>query len=235
MKLFCPDCVKLVDVVDEPMAQRVVGSCHHRIKVKIVRFKDAREGARTCLRNADSLAKSAEILLDNGACEHAFFMVLTAYEEMAKCSRIVDAASQNSGKQTDMMVEDSIFRHHEAKYAIAMHYLDAWIKDMDAIRRAFPDGVAETDIADSDTARAEIREQGSSMRESCLYVEYRNRWIAIPSISEEKVRLHLRMLKQFASGFVNSLASDANWEWTISFLSKGVQAGFGDSNLLESQ
>jgi hypothetical protein len=73
------------------------------------------------------------------------------------------------------------------------------------------------------------------MRKSCLYVEYENRWIDILSIPEEKVRLHLRMLRQLASGFINSLASDANWEWTVSFPSRGKQAGFEDSNRLESQ
>jgi len=228
LKLFCPNCVKLVDVVDGPRVQCVTGSCRHEIKVRTVRFKDAREGARTCLQNADSLAKSAEILFGNGAREHAFFMVLTAYEEMAKCSRIVDAAAQNYSTQSDMIVEESIFRHHKAKYGIAMHYLDAWIKEMDAIRRAFPDGAAGMDVPDSEGAREEIRQQGSSMREGCLYVEYRNRWIDIPPIPEEKARLHLRMLKQLVSGFINSLASDANWEWTISFPSRSKQ----DSRIL---
>jgi AbiV family abortive infection protein len=235
LKLFCPDCAKLVDVVEGPMVQRVADLCGHKIKVRIVRFEHAKEGASICLRNARSLAQSAEILLEKGACEHAFFMILTAYEELAKCSRIVDAASQNSETRTDMIVEDSIFQHHKTKFAIAMHYLDHWIKTMEALRRAFPVGAAGIDIPDSEAARAEIREQGASMRESCLYEDYWNRWIGRPSVPEEKVRLHLSMFEQFASGFDISLESDANWQRTISSLSRQQEAGFEDSNLLGSR
>lgn len=109
MKLFCSECSSLVEVIEQPMPNLVKGACAHKIKVKTIPFEEAKEGVALCLQNAKALAQSSELLLDNGASTHSF-MVLTAYEEMPKCARIIDAAAQNYSTRADMLVEVSIFR-----------------------------------------------------------------------------------------------------------------------------
>jgi hypothetical protein len=101
----------------------VIGSCTHDIDVKVIPYTLARHGLELCVESARSLLSAAEILRRNDPT-HAFFLVLTAYEELAKCSRIRIAEAVCHTTQNPLLVEDSLFSHHKTKYKLTMDYLD---------------------------------------------------------------------------------------------------------------
>jgi hypothetical protein len=95
LKLFCSKCNKLVD--SSPPRQTLPGTvitatCGHNIKVRLIPFFEARWGAELCFNNSDGHYRAAARLFKAKDYARALFMVLTGYEEMAKCDRILNAA-----------------------------------------------------------------------------------------------------------------------------------------------
>jgi AbiV family abortive infection protein len=139
--------------------------------------------------------------------------VLTAYEELAKSRRILDAAYICHVSQNHLLVEDSLFSHHETKYKLTMDYLDYWISTGDSLREKFWPDVPKVDTQELRDDRNEIRVQGFKLRMSCLYVDFVAGWVPRISVQPEKVERNLRMAKSMLQGFVNSLE---NWGAAIS-------------------
>jgi AbiV family abortive infection protein len=84
----------------------------------------------------------------------ALFMVLTGYEEMAKCSRILNATHYSRRMSLrNIVVEDSVFSQHESKHKITMSYLDDWLKSLDEIRLTLMKGVRSIEPPKKRTSR----------------------------------------------------------------------------------
>ena len=149
----------------------VRGSCNHDIDVKVILFSLAQQGVQLCVDSAKSLISAAEILRSSNPT-YAFFLVLTAYEELAKSRRILDATSICHVSQNDLLVEDSLFSHHETKYKLTMDYLDYWISTGDSLRERFWPDVPRADTQELRADRNEIRLRGFKLRMSCLYVDF---------------------------------------------------------------
>ena len=190
----------------------MMGACNHDIDVKLIPFSVAQQGLQLCVDSTESLLSAAEILQGSNPT-YAFFLVLTAYEELAKSRRILDAASISHVSQNDMLVEDSMFSHHETKYKVTMGYLDNWITTWDSIRHDFWPDIPSLDTPELRADRNEIRQRGYKLRMSCLYVDYDRDWIQRISVQPEKVERNLQMAKSMLSGFVNSLH---DWQAAIS-------------------
>jgi AbiV family abortive infection protein len=190
----------------------MMGACNHDIDVKLIPFSVAQQRLQLCVDSTESLLSAAEILQGSNPT-YAFFLVLTAYEELAKSRRILDAASISHVSQNDMPVEDSMFSHHETKYKVTMDYLDYWISTWDSIRLSFWPNIPRLDTRELRADRDEIRQRGFKLRMSCLYVDFLGGWIQRISVQPEKVERNLQMAKSMLSGFVNSLQ---NWQAAIS-------------------
>lgn len=170
-----------------------------------------------CLRSAEDLVSTARSLSGASNQRIAFFLVLTAYEELAKCQRILDSAAANHVSQADLVVEDSLFRHHDAKYRITMEYLEQWITVNAALWRNLAQRLGwNLSRDDSDALRGErqeVRERGSSSREACLYVDYQDHWVERLEITADRVERNLRMAESMMAGFRSSLE---HWNFAIS-------------------
>lgn len=160
----------------------------------------------------ESLLSAAEALQSTNPT-YAFFFVLTAYEELAKSHRILDAAHVCHASHNELLVEESMFLHHETKYRVTMGYLDYWISTWDDIRQIFPFNISRLDTPELQADRNEIRERGYKLRMGCLYVDFDGGWIQKISVQPEKVHRNLQMAKSMLSGFQNSLQ---NWQFAIS-------------------
>jgi AbiV family abortive infection protein len=193
----------------------VTGSCGHNIDVKVIPFSLARRGLKLCVKSAQSLLSAAETLQRDGDQTHAFFLVLTAYEELAKSRRILDAVAICHVNQNDLLVEESLFSHHKTKYKLTMDYLDYWISTGDNLRDTFMPEVARVDTVELQTDRSEIRLHGFELRTSCLYVDFVGGWVERISVQPERVERNLRMANSMLSGFVRWLQ---NWDAAISSL-----------------
>jgi AbiV family abortive infection protein len=193
VKLFCEDCGAMVDA--EKRGSSLTALCRHRVKVRVIPFQHAKRGAELCLESARGHASAAECLSRGGHQRHAFFLVLTTYEEIAKCFRILYTALTNIVSRNPIVVEESLFREHPPKYGIAMSYLDFFIGIRNELAAAFKPKLANVDNADLQADRDQIRKQGFKIRNGCLYVDYENRWVELFEIPREKVERNLRMIK----------------------------------------
>ena len=212
MRIYCDQCSRFVD----PVAQNpdsVTASCNHKVRVRRVPFEDARRGLELCLQSAEQLVASSRILLGQGDNRTAFFLVLSAYEEMAKCRRILDAAAENHLTHGPLLLEEALFRYHPTKYRLTMDYLDQWIPTNDAIRKLFSPPVAPRDSADLQADRTAIKARGFEFRNSCLYVDYDRGWISKATIDVAKVERNLRMIESMMDGYRSSLDQ---WDLAIS-------------------
>jgi AbiV family abortive infection protein len=134
-------------------------------------------------------------------------MVLTGYEEMAKCHRILDAAHYSHRmKLRNITVEDSVFSQHESKYKITMSYLDDWLKSLDEIRLTFMKGIRSIEPPKKRASRRKIYRQGLKIRNACLYVDYRRGWVDTRKVSRNEVWRNLEMLRDMMGGFRPYLA-----------------------------
>ncbi len=212
MRIYCDKCSQFVDVVARK-ADSVTASCTHDIRVRTVPFDQARPGLELCLRSAEQLVTSSRTLLRQGDNRTAFFLVLSAYEEMAKCRRILDAAAENAVTHSPLLLEEALFRYHPTKYRLTMDYLDQWIPTNDEIRKLFSPAVASRDNADLQADRAAIKARGFEIRNSCLYVDYDGGWIDKATIDVAKVERNLRMIESMMDGYRSSLAQ---WNLAIS-------------------
>jgi hypothetical protein len=136
LQLWCKQCRGMVNSGSVLSRGRervnyVSGSCGHDIDVKVIPFGLAQRGVKLCVDSTQTLLSAAETLRDSDQT-HAFFLVLTAYEELAKASRILSAAAICRVSQNDPLVEESLFSHHETKYRLTMDYLDYWISTGDS-------------------------------------------------------------------------------------------------------
>ena len=144
----------------------------------------------------------------------ALFMVLTGYEEMAKCDRILNAAHYARRMSLrNMVVEDAVFSQHESKYKITMMYLDDWLKSLDEIRLTFMKGVRSIEPPKKRASRRKIYRQGLKIRNACLYVDYWRGWVDTRKVSRKEVWRNLEMLRDMMGGFRASLA---NWDFATS-------------------
>ena len=212
MRVYCDQCSRFVDAVTQN-AHSVTASCTHKIRVRPVPFSEARRGLELCLHSAEQLVTSSRILLGQSDNRTAFFLVLSAYEEMAKCRRILDAAAENASTHGALLLEEALFRYHPTKYRLTMDYLDQWIAANDAIRELFSPAVALGDNADLQADRAAIKAGGFEIRNSCLYVDYSSAWIDKATIDRAKVERNLRMIESMMGGYRSSLAQ---WDLAIS-------------------
>ena len=203
VKLFCEDCASMVDA--EKRGSSLTALCGHRVKVRVIPFQAAKRGAELCLESAQGHASAAQSLSKGGHQRHAFFLVLAAYEEIAKCFPILYGALANSVSRNPIVVEESLFREHPAKYAIAMSYLDFFITMRNELARAFRPKLASVDNADLQADRVQIRKNGLKIRNRCLYVDYENRWVETIEIPPEKVERNLRMIKPCLTSLRNGL------------------------------
>jgi AbiV family abortive infection protein len=213
VQLFCSECADLVDVTGDPRSGSVMGVCNHNISVITIPFDDAKNGVEVCLNNAENLRDAAKRLSESSDYTRALFMLLTAYEEMAKCWRILEAATQSSQDRSDLVVEKSVFKDHETKYEITMQYLDYWMPSTDIIWKRFFPRIGDVDTPDLKTERRELRRRGTDARMRCLYVNYSNGWVNTLSVSKERVERNRKMLDHMIGGFRSSLS---NWETAIS-------------------
>ncbi len=140
-------------------------------------------------------------------------MVLTAYEELAKCCRILDAATEHSKDRNDLVAEKGVFKDHETKYEITMHYLDYWMPSTRAIWKRFFPRIGDVDTPDLKAERKDLRLHGTDTRMKCLYVHYSNAWSDALSLPKERVEHNQKMLEHLMSGLRNSLS---NWDVAIS-------------------
>lgn len=218
LKLFCSECNRLVDA---PPPRRAVSRrttvralCGHKIKVRLIPFSEAREGVEVCLNESIGHYQAAVTLFKADDYAHALFMVLTGYEEMAKCSRILDAAHFSSRmSMKSMVVEDSVFYEHESKYQITMNYLDEWLPSLNEIRLTFMKGVRSIDPPKQKASRKRLFRHGFKIRNACLYVDYRKGWLSTQKVSKNEVLRNLGMLANMMGGFRSSLT---NWSVALS-------------------
>jgi AbiV family abortive infection protein len=216
--MYCEKCKSFVDAgAPQTPGGEVIGSCTHKIVIKLIPFVDAKAGVETCLRSAEDLVLAAKLLSQAGRHRLAFFLVLTAYEEVAKCQRLIDAASVSHDTQADLIVEESLFRYHGTKYRITMDYLEHWISLGEAYLRGFSQRVG-LDFPEEESAqliedRKEIHDRGDKLRMECLYTDYSGGWIERPQISRERVLRNLKMIDSFMKGFRSSLK---HWDFAIS-------------------
>lgn len=219
LKLFCEKCNRIVDVVRPPLRaglNRTVvrGTCQHNFKIRVIPYSEARKGVELCLNNSIGHGQAAENLFKSGDYRHALFMILTGYEEMAKCNRILNAVQYSHRMNVnEILVEESIFYQHESKYKITMNYLDEWLPPLDEIRQTFMKGVPSIDPPKQKASRKKIYRHGFKIRNACLYVDYKNGWIDTQKISRNEVLRNSGMLKSMMSGFASSLM---NWDFAIS-------------------
>jgi AbiV family abortive infection protein len=216
LQLWCKQCNGMVDATDGPLARGrvnyVSGSCDHDIDVKVIPFGLSQRGVELCVDSAQSLLSAAEILRASDQTR-AFFLVLTAYEELAKASRILNAAAICHTTQNDLLVESSLFSHHETKCRLTMDYLDYWISTGDSLRQRFWPNIAGADTEELRADRNEIRLRGFELRMSSLYVDFVAGWVDRISVQPERVNRNLQMANSMLSGFMSSLQ---NWEAAIS-------------------
>jgi AbiV family abortive infection protein len=188
--------------------------CGHKIKVRLIPFSEAREGVELCYNKSIGHHQAAVTLFKANDYVHALFMVLTGYEEMAKCSRILDAAHfSNRMGMRNMAVEDSVFSEHESKYQITMNYLDEWLPSLDEIRLKFMKHVRSVDPPKQKASRKKLFRHGFKIRNACLYVDYRKGWVSTQNVSKNEVLRNLGMLASMMGGFHSSLT---NWGVAIS-------------------
>jgi len=193
----------------------VTGSCGHNIKVKRIPMKLAKQGLQACLDNAGRLVDAARTLFKASRNELAFFMVLTAYEEMAKCHCILEETVRVYDLQEDLLVDACVFEYHPAKYRMTMDYLDDWIATWDSLATAFSTALGEIDTPELSADRKVIHQNGFQIRNECLYVDYEDGWMVGPriAISRERVEQHLKMIVSMMGGFHNTLR---NWPLSVS-------------------
>ncbi len=192
LKMFCSKCNTLVDASPprrSPLGRTaVIALCGHRIKVRLIPFSEAREGVELCLNKSFGHRQAAATLFEAKDYAHALFMVLTGYEEMAKCSCILDAAHFSSRMSTrNIVIEDSLFFEHESKYEITMNYLDRWLPELDGLRQTFIPGIRSVDPPKQKATRRKLFRHGFKIRNACLYVDYSKGWVGT-----QKVRKCLR-------------------------------------------
>ena len=217
LKLFCSKCNKLVDAPPPRRAlprAAVTASCGDTIRVRLIPFSEAKEGVELCLNKAFGHQQAAATLNEAHDYPHALFMALTGYEEMAKCSRVLDAAhfASRMGAK-NIVVEEAVFSEHESKYKITMSYLDGWLPELDGVRRTFMPGIRSVDPPRQKATRRKLFQRGLKIRNACLYVDHRKRWVGAPKVSKNEVARNIVMLNSMMSGFHTSLT---NWAFAMS-------------------